>query len=83
MSEEIKKFNVEIDEVSFEVIKEVSEEYNYETKDIVDYIMKNALEEFVRVYNDMKNGYMEMATLNLEISNEFAVSENEALDYID
>lgn len=83
MSEESKKFCVEIDASSYEVIKEVSEEYNYEDQEIVNYIMKNSLKEYIRVYNEMKTGYMEMASINLEISNEFAVSENEALKYID
>lgn len=83
MSNENKKFNIEIDETSYELIREVAVEYNYTDQDIVNYIMENALEEYVRVYNDMKKGYMEMAKINLEISNEFAVSEHEALDYID
>lgn len=83
MSEESKKFNVEIDATSYDVIREVCEQYNYEDQEVVNYIMKSALEEYVRVYNEMKNGYMEMASINLEISNEFAVSENEALKYID
>lgn len=83
MSNENKKFNIEIDETSYEVIREVAVEYNYTDQDIVNYILENALEEYVRVYNDMKKGYMEMAEINLEISNEFAVSEHEALDYID
>ena len=83
MSEEIKKFNVEIDATTYEIINEVSEEYDYTDKEIVDYIMKNALEEYARVYHEMEKGYMEMAKINLEISHEFAVSENEALSYID
>lgn len=83
MSEESKKFNVEIDASSYEVIKEVSRDYNYEDQEIVNYIVKNSLKEYIRIYNEMKNGYMEMGKINLEISNAFAVSENEALNYID
>lgn len=83
MSEESKKFNVEIDATSYDVIREVCEQYNYEDQEVVNYIMKNSLKEYIRVYNEMKTGYMEMASINLEISNEFAVSENEALKYID
>ena len=83
MSEESKNFNIEINADAYSVIKEVSEQYDYEDHEVVNYIMEQALKEYVRVYHEMKNGYMEMATLNLEISNEFAVSENEALNYID
>ena len=83
MSDEVKKIEVEIDAVSYEVIKAVSEEYNYNEEVIVNYIMENALKKHVREYEEMKNGYMEMSKLNLEISNAFAVSEHEALHYID
>lgn len=83
MSNESKNFNIEINADAYLVIKEVSNQYNYEDQDVVNYVMKNAFEEFTRVYEEMKNGYIEMAKLNLEISKEFAVSENEALNYID
>lgn len=83
MSNESKNFNIEINADAYLVIKEVSHQYNYEDQDVVNYVMKNAFEEFTRVYEEMKNGYIEMAKLNLEISKEFAVSENEALNYID
>lgn len=83
MSNESKNFNIEINADAYLVIKEVSNQYNYEDQDVVNCVMKNAFEEFTRVYEEMKNGYIEMAKLNLEISKEFAVSENEALNYID
>ena len=83
MSDEVKKFEVEIDAVSYEAIKAFSEEYNYDDDVIVNYIMENSLKKYVRKYEEMKNGYMEMSKLNLEISNDFAVSEHEALHYID
>lgn len=83
MSDEVKKFEVEIDAVSYEAIKAFSEEYNYDDDVIVNYIMENALKKYVRKYEEMNNGYMEMSKLNLEISNAFAVSEHEALHYID
>ena len=68
MSNESKNFNIEINADAYLVIKEVSNQYNYEDQDVVNYVMKNAFEEFTRVYEEMKNGYIEMAKLNLEIS---------------
>ena len=83
MYEENKKFELEIDGSTYSVIKEISELYNFEKEEVLDYVMERALEDFVLAYHEMKNGYLEMAKINLEISNEFAVSEHEALAYIE
>lgn len=83
MYEENKKFELEIDGSTYSVIKEISEQYNFEQEEVLDYVMERALEDFVLAYHEMKNGYLEMAKINLEISNEFAVSEHEALAYIE
>lgn len=83
MYEENKKFELEIDGSTYSVIKEISEQYNFEKEEVLDYVMERALEDFVLAYHEMKNGYLEMAKINLEISNEFAVSEHEALAYIE
>lgn len=83
MSEEMKKYEITVNDEAYSVIKHISEEYNITEHEIVDYIMRGALEEYVRGYEAMKNGYKEMGKLNLEISNAFAVSEHEALHYID
>ena len=45
MSDEVKKFEVEIDAVSYEAFKACSEEYNYDDEVIVNYIMENALKK--------------------------------------
>lgn len=83
MYEENKKFELEIDGSTYSVIKEISEQYNFEQEEVLDYVMERALEDFVLAYHEMKNGYLEMAKINLEISNEFAVSEHEVLAYIE
>lgn len=83
MYEENKKFELEIDGSTYSVIKEISEQYNFEQEEVLDYVMERGLEDFVLAYHEMKNGYLEMAKINLEISNEFAVSEHEALGYIE
>ena len=83
MSEETKKMVVEIEEETYSVIEEFSAYINEDEDKVVDFLLKEALSEFIDKYKKKKNGYVEMGNINLEISNEFSVSENEALNHIE
>lgn len=83
MSEETKKMVVEIEEETYSVIEEFSAYINEDEDKVVDFLLKEALSEFIDKYKSLKNGYVEMGNINLEISNEFSVSENEALNRIE
>ncbi len=83
MAEDCKKMVVEIDQMTYSVIKEISNDINEEEHKIFDFLLKRTLNDFVDNYNKLKNGYVEMGNLNLEISRAFTVSENEAFDHID
>ena len=83
MSEETKKMVVEIEEKTYSVIEEFSAYINEDEDKVVDFLLKEALSEFIDKYKSLKNGYVEMGNINLEISNEFSVSENEALNHIE
>lgn len=83
MSDETKKMVVEIDEETYSVLEEFCENINEEKHTVLDYLLKRALTEFVDNYTNLKNGYVEMGNLNLEISRAFTVSENEAYDHVE
>lgn len=83
MAEDSKKVVVEIDETTYSLIEEYSEYMNEEENKVVNYLMKQTLNDFVDKYTNLKKGYVEMGNLNLEISKAFTVSENEALNLFD
>lgn len=83
MSDETKKMVVEIDEETYSVLEEFCENINEEKHTVLDYLLKRTLTEFVDNYTNLKNGYVEMGNLNLEISRAFTVSENEAYDHVE
>lgn len=83
MAEDSKKMVVEIDKATYSVIEEFSEYMNENEDQVVDYLLKRTLNEFVDNYTNLKNGYVEMGNINLEISRAFTVSENEAFNHID
>lgn len=83
MSKDAKKMVVEIEEETYTIIEEFSAYVNEEEGKVVDFLLKEALNEFIDKYTSLKKGYVEMGHINLEISKEFSVSENEALSRID
>lgn len=83
MAEESKKLVVEIDAQTYSLIEEYSRYMNQENKKVVNYLLNQSLKEFVTNYQNLKKGYVEMASINLEISDAFTVSENEAFNRID
>ena len=82
MSEDNKKVLVEIDEDLYEKIKEYSRCTNQSEKQIVNRLFEHTLRDFEKKYANLKQGYQDMAKINLEISSAFTVSENEALSYV-
>ena len=82
MAEESKKLVVEIDAQTYSLIEEYSRYMNQENKKVVNYLLNRSLQEFVDNYQDLKRGYIEMANINLEISDAFTVSENEVFNHI-
>lgn len=83
MAEESKKLVVEIDAQTYSLIEEYSRYMNQENKKVVNYLLNQSLKEFVTNYQNLKKGYVDMASINLEISDAFTVSENEAFNRID
>lgn len=83
MAEDVKKFVVEVDAETYSVIAEYCEQANTEDHQVVNFLMNRSLDDFVKGYNNLKQGYVEMGKLNLEISNAFTVSENEAFSYVE
>lgn len=83
MAEDVKKFVVEVDAETYSVIAEYCEQANTEDHQVVNFLMNQSLDDFVKGYNNLKQGYVEMGKLNLEISNAFTVSENEAFSYVE
>lgn len=82
MSEGKKEITVEIDTSLYSVVEEYSASAGVSEKNVVNYLLSNSLDEFSSDYYQLKKGYIEMAKINLEISNAFIASENEALIYI-
>lgn len=83
MAEDVKKFVVEVDAETYSVIAEYCDQTNEKDYQVVNFLMNQSLDDFVKRYNNLKQGYVEMGKLNLEISNAFTVSENEAFSYVE
>lgn len=83
MADERKKIVLEIDAETYSMIEEFCVPMNQDGEEILNRLVDESLKEFVSNYEQLKNGYVEMGNINLEISDAFTVSENEALDHID
>ncbi|MEY8292353.1 hypothetical protein AAK882_06865 [Carnobacteriaceae bacterium 52-44] len=77
-----KEVTVEIDKKLYSVVEEYCDYAGLSEKNVVNYLVSNSLNEFSSSYYNLKKGYVEMGKINLEISNAFTVSENEALIHI-
>ncbi|SHF04806.1 CopG family transcriptional regulator / antitoxin EndoAI [Atopostipes suicloacalis DSM 15692] len=82
MSERKKEVTVEIDTSLYSAIEEYSASAGVSERNVLNYLVSNSLDEFSSNYYHLKKGYIEMGKINLEISNAFTASENEALIYI-
>lgn len=83
MADESKKIVLEIDGETYSMIEEFCDHMNQDGEVILNRLIDESLKDFVSNYEDLKNGYVEMGNINLEISDAFTVSENEALDHIE
>lgn len=83
MAEENKKIVVEIDSDTYSMIEEFCDQMNQDGSHILNHLIDQSLKEFVTNYKNLKQGYVEMGNINLEISDAFTVSENEAFDHIE
>lgn len=82
MAEDSKKVLVEIDADTYSLINEYSEYTNQDPDSVINFLVKRTFADFNEDYENLKTGYVEMGTINLEISDAFTVSENEALNHI-
>lgn len=82
MSERKKEVTIEIDTNLYSAVKEYSDCAGVSEKNILNYLVSNSLNEFSSNYYNLKKGYVEMGKINLEISDAFTASENEALFHI-
>jgi hypothetical protein len=82
MAKESKEIVLEIDADTYSMIEEFCDHMNQDGKAILNRLVDESLKEFASNYENLKNGYVEMGNINLEISDAFTVSENEALDHI-
>lgn len=78
MSEETKEVTVEIDTRLYSAVEEYCNYTGASEESFVNYLLSHALNEFSSDYNNLKQGYVENGNINLEISDAFSVSENEA-----
>lgn len=83
MSFEKKEVTVKIDNSLYATVEEYCA-YSGETEEtVVKYLLTRSLNRFNKDYEKLKKGYVEMGNINLEISDAFKASENEAMDYIE
>jgi len=78
MSERKKEVIVEVDTDLYSAVKEYSACAGVSEKNILNYLISTSLNEFSSNYYNLKKGYVEMGKINLEISDAFIASENEA-----
>lgn len=83
MSQEKKKFVVEIDAETYSVIENICEQIDEKDQTLINSLFKQSLKDFVTGYEELKEGYVEFGSMNLEISNAFTMTENEAYSHIE
>ena len=83
MSQEKKKFVVEIDAETYAVIENICEQIDEKDQTLINSLFKQSLKDFVTGYEELKEGYVEFGSMNLEISNAFTMTENEAYSHIE
>lgn len=83
MSDETRKFIVEIDANTYSVIEEFCEQVDEKDQHVVNYLVDQKMHEFIETYRNLKQGYVDYGHMNLEISNAFSETENEAYGHID
>lgn len=83
MSQEKKKFVVEIDAETYSVIEDICEQIDEKDQTLINSLLKQSLKDFVTGYEELKEGYVEFGSMNLEISNAFTMTENEAYSHIE
>lgn len=84
MAKDCKTMTVEVKmtEKIYSAIEEYSNYMNYDEESVMSDLINLTLKDFEKNYKNLKDGYVEMGSLNLEISNAFTVSENEAYGHI-
>ncbi len=82
MSNNSRKIVVEVDAKLYSLLKEYSDYSNQSEERVLNRLIDYSLKEYADKYLDLKQGYIEMGKINLEISNAFTDSENEAFDQI-
>lgn len=83
MSFEKKEVNLKVNKELYKAIEEYSAYSGDNEEKVIDFIVNRSLEKFKVDYEKLKKGYVEMGNINLEISNAFKASENEALEHIE
>lgn len=83
MSDKKKKFMLKVDDEHYSLLKEYSEYTNQSEQHILNRLVDHSLREYAQMYRDLKKGYLKMGEINLEISQAFTDSENEAFNRMD
>lgn len=79
---QMKELTIEIDVGTYEEFQAYCEESQFDRNEILEHLMDHFVEESKTMMNKMKQGYAEMAKLNLEITSEFTNIENEVNNYL-
>lgn len=82
MSDDSKEFVLEIEEEYYLLIEEYSDYSNKSEQYVVNQLLNYSLRKYAEKYIELKKGYLEMGTINLEISKAFRNSESEAFNRI-
>lgn len=82
MSFEQKEITIKIDSVIYSALEEYSSYAGVTEEQVMNYIVRTSLSEFQTTYEKLKQGYIEMGNINLEISEAFNALDNEAYSLI-
>lgn len=74
---------VEVDKEYYSLIKEYSDVIDDPEANVVNRLFDFMLHDYASKYHHLKQGYKQMSKTNLEISQAFIESENEAFNRID
>lgn len=74
---QMKELTIEIDIETYEEFQAYCDESRFDRNEILEHLMEHFVEESKVMMKKMKDGYAEMAKLNLEITSEFTDCENE------
>lgn len=77
MEEKDNLYNIHVNSEIYQLIQNFCEESGFDENELVNGVLQHFLKESLNIIDTMRKGYAEMAHINLDISSEFEICEEE------